>query len=71
MLEANRFYLQPVDTSTTGFIETCISVKHFDHKAFTAIFDALFQKTLYFFRGFAIRGLGEIEFPWNNIEMLL
>ena len=71
MLEADRFYLQPVDTSTTRFIETCISVKHFDHKAFAAIFDALFQKTLYFFRGFAIRGLGKIEFPWNNIEMLL
>ena len=68
---SQQIYLQPVDTSTTGFIETCIRVKHFDHKAFTAIFNALFQKTLYFFRGFAIRRLGKIEFPWNNIEMLL
>ena len=71
MLEADKLYLQPVDTPTTGFIETCISIKHFDHEAFTAIFDALFKKTLYFFRGFAIGGLGKIEFSWNNIEMLL
>lgn len=71
MFEAGNFYLQPIDTSATGFIETCICVKHFDHKAFTTIFDAFFQKTLYFFRGFTIRGLGKIELPWNNIEILL
>ena len=71
MLECWQIYLQPIDTSTTGFIETCITVEHFDHKALTAIFDTLFQKTLYFFRRLAIRGPGKIEFPRNNVEMLL
>ena len=70
MVERDKSHLQPVDTSTTGFVETCISVKHLNHKTFTAIFDALFQKALNFFRGLAVRSLGKIKFPRNNIEML-
>lgn len=70
MVKANKIYLQPIDTSTTGLVETCISVKHLNHETFTTIFDALFQEILYFFRGFAVRGLGKIKFSWNNIEML-
>ena len=70
MVEADTFYLQPVDTSTTGLVETCIRVKHLNHKTFTAIFDALLQEILYFFRRFTVRGLGEIKFSCNNIEVL-